>query len=163
MSDSQWTFFKIKIDGAEPERSSFFFSFQWLFLPCQNLPPTLPTVQLDCWQFKRRFGCVMLAAANVASSRNEGAPYRLTSNSPPSDLFFHFQSNWWSQVMSLESSQVTSPEAIHQILCSSHGATEEFIWFFSHFTPQDLQTDIDVLIINIWHHYINFYCYYYYY
>ncbi len=32
---------RIKIDAAEPERSSFLF---YILLPCQNLVPTLPTM-----------------------------------------------------------------------------------------------------------------------
>lgn len=36
-------------------------------LPCQNLGPTLPTMQLEHGQFSKS---VVLAAANVASSRD---------------------------------------------------------------------------------------------
>ncbi len=45
---------KIKIDAAEPEILSFFLL---IFIPCQNLVPALPTMQIDCWQFCWRFGC----------------------------------------------------------------------------------------------------------
>lgn len=44
------------------------FQFTKSILACQNLAPTLPTMQLDRWQFSRRFWCVMLVAANVAWS-----------------------------------------------------------------------------------------------
>ncbi len=38
-----------------------------VLLLCQNQPPALPIMQLDCRQFGRRLRCVMLVAANVAS------------------------------------------------------------------------------------------------
>ncbi len=43
----------------------------YILLPCQNLVPTLPTMQLDNSQLAWRFWCVILLAANVACSRDE--------------------------------------------------------------------------------------------
>ncbi len=48
LSDSTMDSFKKRInnDVADPEILSFFISR--IILPCQNLPPTLPTMQLVC-------------------------------------------------------------------------------------------------------------------
>ncbi len=56
----------MKFDAAEPE----IFLIPCV-LPCQNLTPTLPTMQLNRRQFGQRFVRVMLVAGNVASSRDK--------------------------------------------------------------------------------------------
>lgn len=45
-----------------------FFFIPHIYLPWQNLALTIPTMPLDCWQFGRRFKCVMLIVANLASN-----------------------------------------------------------------------------------------------
>lgn len=51
--------------GCSRTRDIFFYC---IFIPCQNLTATLPTMQLNHRQFTRFFGCVELKAANVALS-----------------------------------------------------------------------------------------------
>lgn len=40
-------------------------------IPCPNLMPTFPKMQLNHSKFRLRFGCVMLIAATVAPSGDE--------------------------------------------------------------------------------------------
>ena len=44
------------------------YKVSFILLPCQNLAPTLPTMQLDRPQFGQRLMCVMLVVVNVAWS-----------------------------------------------------------------------------------------------
>ncbi len=106
----------VRSNASEPEISSFF--IPCILLLCQNLAPTLPTMQLDHQQFNRIFRCVMLVAANVASSLKQrwGACYRglvrsLLSSFTPTE-FFHFQTR--SPQSQLTLTQVTSLEDIYR-------------------------------------------------
>lgn len=54
------------IDAAELDLLSFFIPY--VSVRCQGLAAYITTLQLDRQQFGRRFGCVMLVAANVAFS-----------------------------------------------------------------------------------------------
>ena len=52
-------------------RNIIFFMIPRTLIPCPNLMPTLPKMQLNHSKFRLRFGCVVLIAATVASSGDE--------------------------------------------------------------------------------------------
>lgn len=62
-------------------------------LPCQNPPPTLPTMQPN----HQRFGCVLLVAANVAllaSSKEEEQAYSLHPETTYSNTQISHSTSW---------------------------------------------------------------------
>lgn len=80
---------RIKINAAEPEILSPYFSVPLTLLPCLE-DCTLPTMQRDHTQSGRRSGCVLLIEANGASSCSPAAETRSRRQSTPSDFIFSF-------------------------------------------------------------------------
>ncbi len=92
LSNSRWFVFKkkIKINAAEPEISFFFIPN--IFLHCQNLAPTLPTMQLDHLTVLSEILVCHTSSGYCSLKQRWGAGYRglvssLLSNSTRADFF----------------------------------------------------------------------------
>ncbi len=94
---------------------------------CQNLVPTLPTMQVDHWQFGWRFRCVMLVMANIAMEPPAAAEMR--SYRGLDRFFFHFQ----TCSLQLTLTQVTSLEDIYLVSCI-HGHEVDKRLYIAFFT-----------------------------